>query len=164
MFFTVIFLAFTANAQTSKRCSSGSSQITEIEKQQILDAHNKIRTKLKLSKLFWDCKLAEIAQDWANRGTTEHRPENNFGENIYVSLIANHSTSAAVPKWLLEEAFWNNISGVCQPGKVCIHYTQMVWKKTTKVGCGVNRNASGKWKTVVVCNYDPAGNYKGSAY
>ena len=35
-FFTVIFLAFTANAQTSKRCSSGSSQITEIEKHQIL--------------------------------------------------------------------------------------------------------------------------------
>ena len=27
-----------------------------------------------------------------------------------------------------------------------------------KIGCGINRAATGKWKVLMVCNYDPAGN------
>ena len=36
------------------------------------------------------------------------------------------------------------------------HYTQVVWAKTTKLGCGyIYQNA----KHTVVCNYNPAGNF-----
>ena len=35
------------------------------------------------------------------------------------------------------------------------HFTQVVWKDTEKIGCGV---AGGKY---VVCRYYPSGNYKG---
>ncbi|MBK8466922.1 MAG: hypothetical protein IPL32_13920 [Chloracidobacterium sp.] len=40
----------------------------------------------------------------------------------------------------------------------------MVWRKTARIGCGINRNTPGNWKTIVVCNYDPAGNKPGPAF
>ena len=160
---TLILLAFAAHAQSSKICS-GKTDFTEAEKVQILEAHNKARAALHLAKLSWDCDLAKTAQEWANRGFSGHRPDNDFGENIFVASNPNTSPVAAVEKWMLEKPFWDNVSGVCQTGKVCTHFTQIVWKKTGKVGCGINRSAAGKWKTLVVCNYDPAGNTKGSAY
>ena len=38
------------------------------------------------------------------------------------------------------------------------HYTQMVWRDTTRLGCG---EAQCKGMLMVVCNYDPPGNYIG---
>ena len=39
------------------------------------------------------------------------------------------------------------------------HYTQMVWRDTTQIGCAVVTCASGG--SVVVCRYSPPGNYLG---
>ncbi len=159
----IILLVFAADAQDSKICS-GTGDLTETEKNQILEMHNVVRAEFKLSKLTWDCKLAKYAQEWADRDFSGHRPDNNFGENLFVSAMRNDSPLTAVHRWLSEKQFWDNGSGACQAGRVCTHYTQMIWKKTVKVGCGINRNTSGKWKTFVVCNYDPAGNEEGAAY
>ena len=42
------------------------------------------------------------------------------------------------------------------------HYTQMVWKSTAEVGCGM---ASDTGKDILVCQYTPSGNQGGqSAY
>ena len=38
------------------------------------------------------------------------------------------------------------------------HYSQMVWKSTTKIGCAQSR-AGGN--DILVCRYDPAGNIMG---
>ena len=42
-------------------------------------------------------------------------------------------------------------------------YTQLVWAKTTDVGCGGVKylDSQGYYKTYLVCNYYPAGNIKG---
>jgi hypothetical protein len=131
---------------------------------EILEAHNKIRQQFKLSPLSWNCKLAEYAQEWAVRGVFEHREDNFYGENIFVTRLADFKFSAAVDKWFSEQPFWDNKLAACQTGKICNHFTQLVWKTTAQVGCGLNRNASGKWSVVLVCDYDPAGNFPGPAY
>merc|ERR1719186_420488 len=42
------------------------------------------------------------------------------------------------------------------------HYTQVIWAKVTKIGCGYIERLEGKWyKRTVICNYSPAGNMKG---
>ncbi len=69
-----------------------------------------------------------------------------------------------VNRWRNEKASWDNMTGTCLTGKVCTHYTQVVWKKTKEVGCGINRDITGKWRAMLVCNYDPAGNRPGPAY
>ena len=38
------------------------------------------------------------------------------------------------------------------------HYTQIVWRKTTHIGCA---SAQCSGSNVVVCRYDPPGNYIG---
>ena len=57
----------------------------------------------------------------------------------------------------------NSCSGVCG------HYTQIVWRSTTEVGCGLRVCTTGSpfdshpgatW-TMVVCDYRPPGNFRG---
>jgi hypothetical protein len=143
---------------------TGMNGLTEPEMTALLEAHNRVRVKLKLALLTWDCALADTAQDWAQRGFQGHRPDNDFGENIFVSSSPDVAAITGVERWMLEEPSWNNKASACKAGSVCAHYTQIVWKRTTKIGCGINRNAPDKWKLLLVCNYDPAGNYPGPAY
>lgn len=43
------------------------------------------------------------------------------------------------------------------------HYTQVVWAKTTLIGCGRMTYKDKGWnKHYVVCNYGPSGNFIGA--
>lgn len=143
---------------------TGSNGLKAEEIDALLAAQNKIRADLKLSPFTWDCKLADLAQEWATRGVFEHREDVEYGENMFAASNIAVNATAAVDWWMKEKAFWDNTAGACQAGKVCTHYTQMVWKSTAQVGCGINRNASGKYKVILVCNFNPQGNQPGSAY
>jgi hypothetical protein len=42
------------------------------------------------------------------------------------------------------------------------HYTQVVWRDTRRVGCGMATCRQGEWTwRLLACNYDPPGNYMG---
>ncbi|KAF8074330.1 hypothetical protein N665_1113s0011, partial [Sinapis alba] len=41
----------------------------------------------------------------------------------------------------------------------CLHYTQLVWKKSMRIGCAMGFCNSGD--TFIICNYDPPGNIVG---
>jgi len=131
---------------------------------ELLNAQNNVRTQLKLAKFTWNCQMADFAQEWANRGIFEHRSNNKYGENIYVSSNGDVTLTNVVDKWLTERDFWNNSTGICKDGKVCSHYTQIIWRATKQIGCGINRNVTGKWKVLLVCNYDPPGDIDSPAY
>ena len=143
---------------------SGINGLTRTEIDAILDAHNKARAAVGLPKLKWNCKLADLAQEWAKRGVFEHRANPVYGENIFVNIDTGVSAASGVQSWLTEKSFWNNPTAICQKGKVCTHYTQIVWKTTSEIGCGIHRSGSGKWKLMLVCNYSPAGNAPGKAF
>ncbi|MGB2912503.1 MAG: CAP domain-containing protein [Pyrinomonadaceae bacterium] len=150
-----------SSAAATGKCPG--SILTTDEVNQALAVHNFDRSAHNLVPLKWDCKLAAMAQDWANRSVYEHR-DTPFGENIFVGADPNSTMNMMIDMWLAEKVFWTNKTGSCAAGKACGHYTQIVWKSTVRVGCGVNRNASGKWKVMFVCNYDPAGNASGPAF
>ena len=177
-FFILTALAFVADAQKKKvkkttpqkvnvnnNLCPGANGLTETEIDGILDAHNKARADVGLStKLKWSCKLADYARAWAKRGIFEHRSGALYGENIFGSADTSLSPTSGVLGWLGEKSFWNNSTATCQAGKICTHYTQIVWKSTTEIGCAINRDAPGTWKLFFVCNYNPAGNGGGKAY
>ena len=179
IFLLVIFVSFaTIAADAQKKTGSGPltnparaakvkcevNGLTQPEITELLASHNKARAEQKLPPLVWDCALANLAQQWANRGVYAHRGDSAFGENIFVASNPAEAVGTVVKTWVGEKANWTNKTAKCAPGKVCNHYTQVMWNTTSQVGCGINRNSPGQWKTIVVCNYNPAGNLGGPAY
>jgi len=142
-----------------------------------LEAHNAERRKNNIPELVWDPALAQVAQTWASKcvdakapmGLIDHNtglPNNvgyaggSVGENIYGST-ANATGVAATNSWIAEKADYNYANNTCAQGKVCGHYTQVVWRNTKKVGCVLYDCAALKFRKTVVCNYSPAGNFNG---
>ena len=78
------------------------------------------------------------------------------------------SITAFVNGWAAEAADYDYASNTCAPGKVCGHYTQIVWRSTTSLGCVLHTCAGGtpppgfpgSWD-YLVCDYAPPGNFIG---
>jgi|GEM_PF-4925658 len=143
-----------AIATIPARCPG--NPLTQVEMTQILVEHNRARAALGLSPLKWDCNIALTAQSWASKGIPGHNEYTPYGENIFVSSDGAVKVTLATDGWFSEKDGWTNSTGTCAPGKICTHYAQMVWSKTSRIGCGINRTISGKFKSMIVCNYDPA--------
>ncbi len=150
-------------AMRTRDCSV-ESELTSTEQAAILADHNKARKALNLPPLKWDCGLASMAQSWANAGKFRHRDDPSVGENLFVSNNAAEPIASVVPDWLDEKPNYDAKTGECLPDSVCTHYSQIMWRETTLIGCGINRHLTDKWLVFVVCNYSPAGNTGGPAY
>ena len=130
---------------------------------EIVAAHNMERSKVGVAPLTWSNVLAETAQSWANAliasGDFAHRKDGRFGENLYEISGAGFSStpSEVVSAWAAEAADYRYQSNTCTGG-MCGHYTQLVWRQTKEVGCGVARDGR---REVWVCNYAPFGNVVG---
>jgi pathogenesis-related protein 1 len=74
----------------------------------------------------------------------------------------NHSSHkfGAVDMWANEKAYYDYSSNSGN-GRVVGHYTQIVWQKTTKVGCGKAISKNDHKGSYVVCRYSIAGNMIG---
>jgi pathogenesis-related protein 1 len=137
-------------------------------------AHNAVRADAQpapsppLSPLCYSSTVQQTAQAWANGCNWEHNPGRGFlGENIaaFSSSLSN-APLHAVELWAGEADDYDYASNDCSG--VCGHYTQIVWRWSQRLGCGVAvcttgspwGSASPNW-TYVVCNYDPPGNFVG---
>ena len=143
--------------------------------------HNQIRQQQQLSPLQWSNKLAHHAQEWAdylatqNQCRMKHRPlsgvhQRIYGENILWASPRRWLSSGAVEiqplsvrdvvlAWLDEKKYYDYAANRCQTGEQCGHYTQIVWRSSRLIGCGMTlcSDLGQLW----VCNYDPPGNYVG---
>ena len=141
-------------------------------------AHNQVRQKHNLPALKWSPKLAIHAQQWANylanrNGCVmQHRPLSGefkriYGENIFWASprrwsdgrieIQPVNAADVVFSWADEEKDYNYSTNSCKRGEQCGHYTQLVWKSSKEVGCGMTicPDKGQMW----VCSYNPPGNY-----
>ncbi|XP_062177576.1 pathogenesis-related protein 1-like [Alnus glutinosa] len=129
--------------------------------QDYLKAHNDARAAVGVPALTWDDKVAAYAQDYANKRIGDCSLVHSggpYGENIAWGS-ADLSGTAAVKMWVDEKANYDYNSNTCAAGKVCGHYTQVVWRNSVRLGCAKVRCNSGG--TFIICNYDPPGNFNG---
>lgn len=132
----------------------------------ITAAHNRVRARLDLPPLEWSDALARYARTWADklqrRGCRlQHRPgsgpdKQRHGENLFSSTGQASTPGDVVDAWAAEVKDYNPRTNRCKG--VCGHYTQIVWRTSTKVGCAM---ATCGDTEVWVCNYDPPGNFLG---
>lgn len=138
-----------------------------MNKTDILNAHNKYRQELKLPPLKWSDKISASAQNWANtlaaKRQFQHSGTKGLGENIWMGTAGYFSFTQMVDSWGGEKKYFKygtfpNVSTTGNWSAVG-HYTQIIWKNTTEVGCGFATVAKGN--DYLVCQYNPPGNYMG---
>lgn len=126
----------------------------------LVAAHNKVRAQHCAAPLTWSTKLAQVAQQWANtlrdQGCKFGHSGGSYGENLAAGTTGAMDPEAVVAMW------YDEVKGYSfqQPGfsMQTGHFTQVVWRSTTQVGCGMAQcNGNDIW----VCEYDPPGNWEG---
>lgn len=155
---------------------AGSDECMESEIMQgMTAAHNAVRDTVTppnnepLPPLSWSCELAEVAQAYAEHLANDMdcalvHSGGDYGENIYWSYGFQPSAQDVVDGWASEEPCYSydkfpdqcsDVPDVCDQ---CGHYTQMVWRNTELVGCGMAL-CGPQQEQIWVCNYDPPGNW-----
>lgn len=143
----------------------------------ITQLHNDVRAMVGVGPMTWDPELAAVAMAWASQcvdqqspiGLIDHnagRSENYpgyVGENIYGSG-GSATAAGAVGLWAAEGADYDYASNSCAAGKVCGHYTQVVWAASVKLGCALYDCPGLQYGSSIVCNYAPGGNSGGRPY
>jgi uncharacterized protein YkwD len=158
-----IFGMITSNEVVKMQGDTGSNY-TESEAKEMVKRHNYHRSKVGVSDLKWSNELASYAQAWANHLAKsgcemEHRESDQYGENIFWSFGTEYSPSDISDEWASEKKYWKGGTISMRNFSKVGHYTQMIWHNTTEVGCGKAVCANGS--VMVVCNYNPPGNYIG---
>jgi len=140
----------------------------------MLAAHNKVRSQHGVPPLSWSKSLAKDAGLWADHLAKEgckmqHTTAAGEGENLYWASALTWSDGRrdvqsvtpehVVKSWASEKADYDYARNSCRPGKACGHYTQIVWKSSTHVGCA-KRTCPDK-SQIWVCRYSPPGNWVG---
>lgn len=153
-----------------------------IDANAIVAAHNVWRSEVGVADIQWSEQLQQKAQAWAEQLKAENctMKHNGPGENLYWASPQQSATSKdaqgnwiwqnslqaiseadVVISWGSEKQWYDYASNSCNApaGKSCGHYTQVVWKNSTHVGCA--KAICGDFAQLWVCNYAPAGNVIG---
>jgi uncharacterized protein YkwD len=145
---------------------------------QYVAAHNAVRsavtqpsnytgTWVAIPNVTWSDTIAATAQVWVeNLATSQncslvHATGTGYGENL--AMGSNLTPQQAVDMWAGEKSLyaWSKTYSMADFNAGSGHYTQLVWRSTTQIGCG-SANCSSN-RVIICCRYSPPGNYIGQA-
>lgn len=167
--YPLIALAATALAASPGVAATTVDGDTSSIATRILAMHNRERAEVGAPPLAWDPMLADAAASYgpslAALGRLAHSPrETRPGqrENLAMGSASHYGLEDLVGLWVAEKQQF-------QPGKFpdvsrtgewqdVAHYTQMIWKSTTNVGCAMY---VAQGRNYLICRYSPPGNADG---
>ncbi|XP_003473716.3 peptidase inhibitor 16 isoform X1 [Cavia porcellus] len=152
--------------------TSPSTALKEDEKQLMVQLHNLYRAQVSppasdMRQMRWDPELAAFAKAYAQKCVWGHNKDRGRrGENLFAITDEGLDLPLAMEEWHHEREHYNLSTAACAAGQMCGHYTQVVWSKTERIGCGSHfcETLQGVEETnihLLVCNYEPPGNVKG---
>ncbi len=149
------------------------ARLTPLQRE-LLEAHNAVRATAlptptpALERLTWSAWAEETARTWAEQCVFDHNGKRGgLGENLAASTPDAWTAREMVENLAAEAQDYDYATGACS-GETCGHYTQIVWRGTTGVGCARQRCTKNSpfapefttWD-LWVCNYAPPGNVEG---
>lgn len=131
--------------------------------------HNVERSRVGVPPLRWDPRLAASAAAYGpildRLGGLRHSPRSmrpGQHENLWMGTRGAFSPEQMVGSWISEKREFRRgvFPHVSRTGNwVDVgHYTQMVWRGTTHVGCAIHQGR--RWD-FLICRYSPPGNTDG---
>ncbi len=155
-----IFSMIPSNEVTMKNKATG-SDYSQAEADEMVKRHNYYRAEVGVADLKWSNKVAQYAQKWANHLATtgcelEHSTSGEYGENLFWGYGGSYTPTYVSDAWASEKAYWKGGKVTARNYIKVGHYTQMIWYRTTEVGCGKAVCSDGS--VIVVCSYNPPGN------
>ncbi|MDM7956256.1 CAP domain-containing protein [Blastomonas sp.] len=141
-------------------------------KTDMLAAHNAARKQVGLGPMVWSPILAADAKKYASQMSRSRqfahsnpvRGAKPQGENLWMGTHDAYSFAEMAGSWVDERQLYDggSISQAMSNGTFGAigHYTQIIWRGTSKVGCAVVSNPD---EDYLVCRYLPAGNVMGAS-
>ncbi|XP_048414440.1 GLI pathogenesis-related 2 isoform X2 [Stegostoma tigrinum] len=133
---------------------------------QLLKSVNEYRAKHGAGPLTLNTAMSEKAEKWAKylvASRTLKHSDTTYGENIWCQ---QGSGSVQVTGKEVADSWYNEVKkyNFSSPGfqKNCGHFTQLVWRESKEMGAGLA--SDGKGLTIVVAQFDPAGNITNPGY
>ncbi|GAA4015597.1 hypothetical protein GCM10022280_12970 [Sphingomonas swuensis] len=135
----------------------------------LLAVHNRARAEVGAPPMVWDEALAESAASYGPRlaglGRLEHsnradRPGQS--ENLSMDPVWRGTPESLAGMWVDEKKLFvpGTFPAVTTTGRWedVAHYTQVIWRGTTRVGCGLHDENGWRY---LICRYSPKGNADG---
>lgn len=148
-----------ATAEVDSACGGASFA------QDMLATHNQYRAQHGAPNVVLDPAASASAQKWAdNLARTEdfvHSKGSGNGENLAAIWGERHTGFSATKAWYdeIKDYDFDTPTGFSMETG---HFTQVVWKASTKLGVGVACNVGGRGGQYVVAHYNPGGNMTGN--
>ncbi|KAL4964503.1 CAP domain-containing protein [Aspergillus stella-maris] len=171
--------AYTEPATTQTSTSTAEPSATQAPandyQSNVLFSHNVHRANHSSPDVSWSSDLESSAQVLAARCVYEHDTSINgggYGQNIgYGTSSDEVGVMISNLMYNDEMGYYTNLYGEATPDMTLFekwgHFSQIVWKGTTEVGCAtvscpsLGNVDSATAVPFTVCNYSPAGNYDG---
>jgi len=164
-------------------------EVSADEAMEIVAQHNRLRNEVaggqtnqspaaNMRVMQWDSELASIAQRWADQCKFDHDCSNcrnvgpgragSVGQSIGMSFHSQegepYNWESIINSWFNEiEMFPTNETSAIERYEFDFntgHYTQLVWARSDRVGCGVITYTSEDFeRKLYVCNYGESGNF-----
>ncbi|CAD0113277.1 unnamed protein product [Aureobasidium uvarum] len=161
----------TSKSSSTQKSSAAPAKATTYQ-QRVLVSHNVHRANHSASNIVWDNALASTAAKIASTCVYAHNTTTDgggYGQNIAAGLAADNITAVITELFYNGEVgYFKNLYGQAQPDMSNFgswgHFSQIVWKGTSKVGCATQYCPKGLANVgpytppyFTVCNYGPPG-------
>ncbi|XP_073107401.1 pathogenesis-related protein PRB1-3-like [Elaeis guineensis] len=136
--------------------------IAQNSPEDFVSPHNSARAAVGVGPVSWNDSVAAYAQDYANQRSGDCQlvhSDGSYGENLFGGSGADYTAADAVNLWMSEKQYHDYNSNMCADVQVCGHYTQVVWRDSTNIGCA--RVVCDNGGIFITCNYYPPGNFVG---